>query len=56
MAESNKVLFVGVAAHNHRCARVENPGEGVAQIFAWGDQGFPDKIARGSPILAFIAF
>ncbi len=32
--------------------RVDNPGEGVAQIFAIipGGQGFPDKIAREGPL------
>jgi hypothetical protein len=37
---------------------VENPGEGVAQIFAKMPKGqcFLNKIARASPILGFIAF
>ncbi len=40
----------------HRCTRVENPEEGVAQIFSKipGGQGFPDKVARGwVPYLGF---
>jgi hypothetical protein len=42
-----------------RCARVENPGEWGSSDFCqnpWGDQGFPNKIARGSPILGFILY
>ncbi len=51
--------FMGIQVWNganHRCKQVENPGEGVAQIFAWGGQGFHGKITWGFPILAFVAF
>jgi hypothetical protein len=40
----------------HRYTSAENPGEGVAQIFAPGELSLPGKIARGSSILAFFAF
>ncbi len=41
----------------HRCTRVENTGQGVAQILpkSLGSQGFPDKIAIvRSPVFGFI--
>ncbi len=44
----------------HRCTRVENPGEGVRDVFAKiprGGSRVAGKIARGGPpILCFIAF
>ncbi len=43
----------------HRCTRVENPGEGVRDVFAkipGGGQGFQEKLPGGPPILRFIAF
>ncbi len=40
----------------HICTRVENPREGVAQIFAWGIKAFQTIFPRGSPILDFITF
>jgi hypothetical protein len=40
----------------HSCTRVENPGEGVAQIFVWGGQDFPDKTAGGVLYIGFITF
>ncbi len=42
-------------ACEHRCKRVKNPGERVAQTFEWGSRLF-GKIARRSPIFAFVAF
>ncbi len=41
---------------DHRSTQVENPGEGVAQIFEWGVKAFQTKLPRESPILGFIAF
>ncbi len=41
---------------DHRCTQVENPGEGVAQIFEWGVKAFQTKLPRESPILGFTAF
>ena len=43
----------GVFQRSHGYTRVENPGEGVAHIFASGGQGFPDKTARGVPYFGF---
>ncbi len=39
----------------HRCTHVENPGDGVTQIFAKSlrGQGFPEKIALGVPYFGF---
>ncbi len=40
-----------------RCTRVENPGEGVTDVFAKiprGGQGFQVKLPGGPPILGFI--
>jgi hypothetical protein len=34
-----------------RCTRVENPGEGVAQIFVWGGSRLSGKIAKVGPLL-----
>ncbi len=53
----SRKLFYVVFVLNNRCTRVENPGEGVAQIFAKipGGQGLPNKIA-GVPFLGFIVF
>ncbi len=46
--------------HTHRCARVENPGEGVPGVFAKipvGRSRLSGKIAKGGPpISGFIAF
>jgi hypothetical protein len=47
--------YCGHVQSTHRGAQVENPGEGVAQIFAWGGQGFPNK-TTWRVILGFIAF
>jgi hypothetical protein len=45
---------------NFKCrfTPVENPGEGVPEVFAKIPRGsrVPGKIARGPPILGFIAF
>ncbi len=53
----NKNLFVSTDLQRnvpyHRCTRVENPGDGVSQIFAKipgvRGQGFPDNFPRGYP-------
>ncbi len=40
-----------------RCTRVEQPGEGVPEVFAKiprGVQGFQEKLPGGPPILGFI--
>ena len=41
----------------HRCTRVENPGEGVRDVFAkfprGGGQGFQEKLPGGSTYFAF---
>ncbi len=50
-----QILCFKIFPHTHRCTRVENPGEGVAYIFAWGSM-LSGKIAWGSPNLAVIAF
>jgi hypothetical protein len=51
---------LALSFHNHRCTRVENPGEGVRDVFAKmprGGQGFQEKLPGGGPpILGFIAF
>jgi hypothetical protein len=39
--------------YGHRCSRVENP---IFAIKDQGGRGFQDKIAKGLPILGFIAF
>jgi hypothetical protein len=40
----------------HRCIRVENPGEGLPEVFAKIPRGskLAGKIARGAPFLGFI--
>jgi hypothetical protein len=38
---------------NHRCTRVETPGEGVEHIFG---KGFWEETDKGSPISGLIAF
>jgi hypothetical protein len=40
----------------HKYTQVENPGEGLAQIFDWGVSKLSGKIIWGSPISALIAF
>jgi hypothetical protein len=45
---------------DHICTRVENPGEGVRDVFAkiprGGVKGFGKNCLGGPPILGFIAF
>ncbi len=44
---------------DHRCTRVEHPGEEVRQVFAkipQGGQEFQEKLPGGSPYFGFIAF
>jgi hypothetical protein len=47
------IILISMLSVVNRSTRVDNPGEGVAQIFAIipGGQGFPDKIAREGPLL-----
>jgi hypothetical protein len=42
----------------HRCTQVENPGEGVPEVFAKIPRGsrLSGKLQGGGPILDFIAF
>jgi hypothetical protein len=43
----------------HRCTLVENPAEGVPDVFlpkSLGGQGFQEKLLWGPPISGFIAF
>jgi hypothetical protein len=43
----------------HRCTRVENPREGVPDVFAKisrDGQGFQEKLAGGGSLSGFIAF
>ncbi len=42
--------------NKHRCTRVQNPGEGVPDVFCQnpqGGQGFQEKIAWGVPYFGF---
>ncbi len=53
------VIFLLLTWHvdcEHICTRVENPREGVAQIFAWGVKAFQAIFPRGSPISGNITF
>jgi hypothetical protein len=53
----NLILIMRSFNRTHRCTRVENPGRGVAQIFAKILRGpcFLDKIARMVHNLGFIS-
>jgi hypothetical protein len=42
-----------VEGSNLGCTGVENPGEGVAQIFAWGSRLSGQNCARGAPYFGF---
>jgi hypothetical protein len=55
------MFIVYVLCDFHRCTRVENPGEGVPDVFLpkslRGGSRLSGKIAKGGPpILGFIAF
>ena len=46
----NKIIFLLKLQAKHRCTRVENPGEGVRDVFAKiprGGQGFQQKLPGG---------
>jgi hypothetical protein len=42
--------------HTHRCARVENPGEGVPEVFAEIPRGVMAFMPGGPSLSGFIAF
>ncbi len=51
-AKSSKKIAKMQINFNHRYTRVKYLGEGVAQIFVWGSQGFPEELP-GVPYFGF---